>query len=133
MYGRIGGLYNDDFTYTFTAWDNEHWNKLNVAYWTPEKRSNSYPQIGAQSYYTQVLGKVSGTFVKVQNITLGYTLPAALAKRLKSKSFRAYASVINPFTFTKYLGPDPEIIGENLYTQLSIYPRIFNVGVNVSF
>jgi len=133
VYGRIGGLYNDDFTYTFTAWDNEHWNKLNVAYWTPENRSNSYPQIGAQSYYTQVLGKVSGTFVKVQNITLGYTLPAALAKRLKSKSFRAYASVINPFTFTKYLGPDPEIIGENLYTQLSIYPRIFNVGVNVSF
>ena len=30
MYARIGGIYNDDFTYMFTAWDNEHWNKLNV-------------------------------------------------------------------------------------------------------
>ena len=35
MYARIGGIYNDDFTYMFTAWDNEHWNKLNVNYWTP--------------------------------------------------------------------------------------------------
>lgn len=41
MYARIGGTYNDDFTYMFTAWDNEHWNKLNVKYWTPETTAMS--------------------------------------------------------------------------------------------
>lgn len=133
VYGRIGGLYNDDFTYTFTAWDNEHWNKLDVTYWTPENRSNAYPEIGAQSYYTQVLSKVSGTFVKVQNISLGYTLPADVLSRIHGKNARIFASVLNPFTFTAYNGPDPEIIGEPIYTQLSLYPMSFNLGVNFTF
>lgn len=85
MYARIGGTYNDDFTYMFTAWDNEHWNKLNVKYWTPENHSNEYQQIGAQSYHTQVLGKISGSFLKIQNITLGYTLPENWMKKMKMK------------------------------------------------
>ncbi|WP_084163783.1 SusC/RagA family TonB-linked outer membrane protein [Olivibacter sitiensis] len=133
VYGRIGGLYNDDFTYTFTAWDNEHWNKLDVNYWTPENRSNEYPEIGAQSYYTQVLGKIPGTFVKIQNVSLGYTLPAQLLSRLHGKNARFYATVINPFTFTSYKGPDPETIGESMYTQLSLYPMSFNLGINFTF
>lgn len=132
-YGRIGGLYNDDFTYMFTAWDNEHWNKLNVNYWTPQNRSNSYPQVGAQSYHTQVLSQTSGTFVKIQNITLGYRFNENLAKKLKVKNLRINGSVTNPFTFTKYLGPDPEIIGENVTTQLSLFPMTFNLGINLSF
>jgi len=133
VYGRVGGLYNDPFTFTFTAWDNEHWNKLDVAYWTPENKGNEFPEIGAQSYYTQVLGNITGTFVKIQNITLGYTIPNTTTERFKIKNLRFYTSVLNPFTFTKYLGPDPEIIGENLYTQLSLFPRTFNLGVKLSF
>lgn len=133
MYARFGGLYDDQFTYMFTAWDNEHWNKLDVNYWTPQNRSNDYPEVGAQSYYTQVLGKVSGTFLKVQNITLGYKLPGDLLKKAGIKSARVYGSVQNPFTFTKYKGPDPEIIGEDVNTQLSLYPMIFMLGVNISF
>lgn len=133
VYGRVGGLYNDDFTYMFTAWDNEHWNKLDVNYWTPENRSNAYPQIGAQSYHTQVLSKVPGTFVKIQNVTLGYTLPQHTLSRIRGKGARVFATVLNPFTFTDYRGPDPEIIGENVYTQLSLFPMSFNLGVNFTF
>lgn len=133
VYGRIGGLYNDDFTYMFTAWDNEHWNKLAVNYWTPENRSNEYPQIGAQSYHTQVLAKVPGTFVKIQNITLGYTLPQRTISRIHGKSARVFATVLNPVTLTGYEGPDPETIGEGVYTQLSLFPMSFNLGVNFTF
>lgn len=133
VYGRVGGLYADDFTYTFTAWDNEHWNKLDVNYWTPENRSNDYPQVGAQSYHTQVLSKVPGTFVKIQNITLGYTLPQHALARIGGKGGRIFATALNPFTFTGYKGPDPEIIGENMYTQLSLFPMSFNLGVNFTF
>lgn len=133
MYGRYGGMYDDGFTYMFTAWDNEHWNKLDVKYWTPENRSNDYPQVGAQSYYTQVLGKISGSFLKIQNITLGYTLPGNILKKSGLKNARVYGAVQNPFTFTSYKGPDPETIGENAYTQLSLYPMTFTLGVNISF
>lgn len=132
MYGRIGGTYNDSFTFMFTAWDNEHWNKLNVNYWTPENPSNKYQQIGAQSYHTQVLGNISGSFVKIQNITLGYTFPETLLSKLKLKNVRAYLNVQNPFTFTEYLGPDPETIGEDVYKSLSLYPMTFTMGLNIT-
>lgn len=133
IYARIGGLYDDPFTYVFTAWDNEHWNKLDVNYWSPENNSNDYQEVGAQSYYTQVLGKVSGTFVKVQNIVLGYTSNDKLNKYLGIKKARLYGMVQNPFTFTDYRGSDPEVIGENLNTQLSLYPMTFTVGLNLNF
>lgn len=133
MYAEIGGLYSDDFTYMFSAWDNEHWNKLDLPYWTPENRNNKYPAVGAQSYNTQVLGLVSGTFLKIQNITLGYTLPERIARKLRMQSARAYVSVQNPFTFTAYRGSDPEVIGENVYTQLSLYPMTFTFGLNLKF
>lgn len=133
IYARIGGVYNDEFTYMYTAWDNEHWNKLNVKYWTAENRSNKYQQIGAVSYYTQVLGDVSGTFVKVRNITLGYNFSESLLKRLSLSKARCYLAVQNPFTLSDYLGSDPEIIGEDVSTQLSIYPMTFFFGLNINF
>lgn len=133
MYARIGGLYHDDFTYMFTAWDNEHWNKLDVQYWTPENRGNKYPAVGAQSLYTQVLSYVPGSFLKIQSITLGYTLPKKWQNKLGLKNARAYLNVQNPFTFTDYLGPDPETMGEDVYTNLSLYPMTFTFGVNLTF
>ena len=111
----------------------KNWNKLNVKYWTPENHSNEYQQIGAQSYHTQVLGKISGSFLKMQNITLGYTLPENWMKKMKMKNARAYINVQNPFTFTDYLGPDPETIGEDVYKSLSLYPMTFTFGVNLTF
>ncbi len=133
MYARVGGVYKDDFSYMFTAWDNEHWNKLDVDYWTPENRNNRYPQVGAQSYYTQVLSCVSGTFLKIQNITLGYSFPHKWKSFLRMKNARVYVNVQNPFTFTDYLGPDPETVGENVYQNLSLYPMTFTFGLNLTF
>lgn len=133
IYSRIGGVYRDDFQYMFTAWDNEHWNKLDVEYWTPENRNNKYPAVGAQSYNTQVLGLVDGTFLKIKHITLGYTLPEKLVHKMGMTQFRAYVSVQNPFTWSSYLGSDPEIIGENVYSQMSLYPMTFTFGLNLKF
>ena len=132
VYARVGGLYNDPFTYMFTAWDNEHWNKLDVKYWTPENKSNEYPAIGAVSLHTQVLGNIRGTFVKLQNATFGYTVPAHLTQRWKIKHLRVYTNVQNLLTLTKYLGSDPESIGEDPYSNLSIMPRTYTLGLNLT-
>jgi TonB-dependent starch-binding outer membrane protein SusC len=132
-YTRVGGLYSDPFTFFFTGINNQDWNKLDVPYWTPENRNNKYPGIGLETLYTQVLAQVPGTFLKIQNITLGYSFKERVMKRLKTKGLRVYAAVQNPFTFSSYLGADPEIIGESLQTQLSLYPITASFGLNVKF
>lgn len=134
LFAKIGGVYNDEFLYMFTAWDNEHWNKLNVEYWTPENKSNKYPQVGSQSYYTQVLSQVKGTFVKVRNISIGYNLhDNKYIDKVGIKSLRIYSNIQNPFTFSSYPGSDPEIIGENVYRQLSLYSMNITFGLKLIF
>ena len=133
IYARYGGLYSDPFTFFFTGINNQDWNKLDVPYWTPENRNNKYPGIGLETLYTQVLAQVPGTFMKIQNITFGYSLNESLLKRLNMKAIRVYAAFQNPFTFSSYLGSDPEIIGESLTQQLSLYPLSVNFGLNVKF
>lgn len=80
----------------------------------------------------------NGSFVKVKSITLGYTLPAKFSNRLSISNLRIYASVQNPFIFTKYTGLDPEAtLGSPLITGVDWgnYPnsRNYMIGVNFSF
>ena len=51
------------------------------------------------------------SFVKVKHITLGYTLPRQWLKKVACQHLRIYATVTNPFVFTKYKGYDPEWAG----------------------
>jgi hypothetical protein len=48
------------------------------------------------------------SFVKVRNITFGYTLPKNLIEKAKLEQLRVYVNVLNPFVFTDYIGWDPE-------------------------
>lgn len=50
-----------------------------------------------------------GSYLTVRNITLGYNFEPGLIKRIRATSFRIYFSSLNPFTFTKYSGYNPEI------------------------
>jgi TonB-linked SusC/RagA family outer membrane protein len=81
-----------------------------------------------------------GSYVRIRTITLGYTLPAPLMQRLGLSRARIYATVQNPFTFTKYLGYNPEVnsrpdsalsSGEDYGTYP--LPRTSSVGLNLSF
>lgn len=53
-------------------------------------------------------GVVDASYVKVKNITVGYTFNKQLLSKIHVQSLRAYANVLNPFTFTNYKGFDPE-------------------------
>ena len=81
-----------------------------------------------------------GSFVRVRNITLGYTFPNALLKKLHLSNFRIYASSLNPFTFTKYSGYNPEVsnnFGDAIRAgeEFGNYPvaKSLILGLNVSF
>lgn len=80
------------------------------------------------------------SYVRLQNVTIGYTLPQSIISRIRFKSIRVYISGSNLYTWTKYLGYTPEVSSYNdndasIGVDFSSYPqsRIINAGVNVSF
>ncbi|TRW27363.1 SusC/RagA family TonB-linked outer membrane protein [Flavobacterium zepuense] len=109
------------------------------SFWTPStpnavnpKPSNDVPR--ASTYYVE-----KGDFLRINNITLGYTLPKFFEKIDK---VRIYVTAVNPFLFTKYSGFSPEVVGDNsgdpLGTagiELDAYPtnKTFLFGLNVGF
>ncbi len=75
-----------------------------------------------------------GSFVKIKNIQLGYTLPKSITRNV-FKSIRVYAQVKNALTLTDYTGYDPEIAGGILDTGIDrgAYPqaRTYAVGLDI--
>jgi hypothetical protein len=81
-----------------------------------------------------------GSFLRINNITLGYTLPAHLTKRAGISSVRVYATVYNVATITGYSGYDPDVNARRSSpltpgVDYAAYPRgrTFLAGINVNF
>lgn len=73
-----------------------------------------------------------GSYLRIKNITLGYTLPKGLLSRYKIHQIRIYTSVQNPVTFTHYTGFDPEVPVNGV--DYSVYPvtRTLSMGINIT-
>ena len=78
--------------------------------WTPTNPSNTIPRAGTVASNIQASSRFveNGTYTKLKNITLGYTLPANLLKNIFTK-LRIYVSAQNMICITKYSGLDPEV------------------------
>ena len=84
-----------------------------------------------------------GSFFRLRNITLGYSLPQSITERMKVSKLRAYVTVQNAYVFTKYRGFDPEVSSSHGGANTGLIygydygsypqPRIFTAGVNLSF
>ncbi|MFC5977753.1 SusC/RagA family TonB-linked outer membrane protein [Flavobacterium salmonis] len=81
-----------------------------------------------------------GSYLRIQNVTLGYSLPSDLISKIKLSRLRLYASAQNLYTFTKYKGYDPEVGSYNQDALLSGVdngryptPRQISFGLNVEF
>jgi len=81
-----------------------------------------------------------GSFLRISNLTIGYTLPKKLLKILAMQQMRFYASINNLYTFTKYSGYDPEVDTRRSSpltpgVDYSSYPKShsYNLGVNITF
>ena len=67
---------------------------------------------GAGAYWTSLFGYYrDASYVKIKNISLGYTLDSELLRKLKISNLRVYVNVLDPFVFTKFDGYDPEWAG----------------------
>lgn len=100
--------------------------------WTTDNPTNSYPRldINRQTKFSNWWIE-DGSFVRIQNLTLGYTLP--FSKKFSSKSIRLYLSVDNLHTFTGFKGYDPEVSMLGIYS--GGYPRLrkWTIGANITF
>ncbi|MFT3682822.1 MAG: SusC/RagA family TonB-linked outer membrane protein [Ferruginibacter sp.] len=78
-----------------------------------------------------------GSFVKIKDLQLGYTLPPSVYKSRVFSKIRIYAQVKNAYTFTKYSGYDPEIAGGIFNTGIDrgAYPlaRTYSMGIDFKF
>jgi len=116
-------------------------------HWTPSNPSDRYARALANGGDNSSLNNVpssvwieDGSFVKLKNLSIGYTLPSSFLNRYSISKFRVYVSAQNLFTITSYSGLDPEIgMQGGSATQNGVdngtYPssKYFTVGLNVTF
>ncbi len=146
-YGTHGGkIYNGKKQLTGSdPYDNIE-TKVATGRWTVNNPSNSIPRatigtLPASTYFLE-----SGNFFRINNITLGYTLPKPFLTKAKFQNLRIYVTTQNPFTFTKYSGFTPELAPPintlsstpsttNAGIEQAIYPstRSLSGGINFSF
>ena len=109
--------------------------------WTGEGTSNSVPRASntaSNNYLFSDFFVEDGSYLRIQNVQLGYTLPKGVAEKLNLDKFRIYVSVNNLYTFTKYRGYNPDVSNASPLgagVDLGQYPqtRTFTTGINVSF
>ena len=114
-------------------------------HWTPTNPSNRYAKA---TYNDDAIGSnvpsstfvENGSFLKLKNVTIGYTLPPDLLKKALISKVRIYVSSQNLFTITKYSGLDPEIgmqngSATNNGIDAGTYPssKFYTLGLNVTF
>lgn len=111
----------------------------NVAtdYWTPENPSNTAPRPNRddQPDNLRVLTYEDASFVRIRNITLGYTLPENVSGKMFAKNVRVYVTAVNPFLFTDFDGIDPEqpIFGGGTKRAQAANTKQFIAGLNIKF
>ncbi len=106
--------------------------------WSPENPGGKVPilstsdtngNFNASDFYIE-----DGSYLRIRNVTLGYTLPKALTNKIKAGGLRIYVSANNLFTFTNYSGFDPEIGMDNNGLDVGRYPqaRTYFLGLSLN-
>lgn len=113
--------------------------------WTPENPDAVLPILDANDSRSQQPSSYfieNGSYMRLKNLTLGYTLPGALASKIGLESARIYVQAQNLFTLTKYTGIDPEVTSVGATpgsTVLGVdqgnYPnsKMYQIGINFGF
>lgn len=100
--------------------------------WTTDNPTNAYPRLNSsrQTKFSDWWIE-DGSFVRIQNVSLGYTIPFNKVKWLDS--IRLSVNVDNLYTFTKFTGYDPEVGTNGIYS--GGYPRLrkWTFGIDIKF
>lgn len=109
--------------------------------WVGPGTSNEHPRLTTgetrnnvfSSYYVE-----DGSFIRLKNIQLGYTVPKLILKKAKIESLRVYVAANNLLTLTKYMGYDPDLGSANALSagvDFGMYPQARTImgGIQITF
>ncbi len=137
LYGNVGNhVYNGKKAVRLLATDNV---ERDVVYnrWTAENHSQTEPRANSGALPASTYFVESGTFLRINNITIGYNFPQRWLDSIKLSGLRVFATSQNLFTFKKYSGFTAELPGDPLTSgiELATYPttRTIALGLNASF
>ncbi|MDX2250198.1 MAG: TonB-dependent receptor [Bacteroidia bacterium] len=130
-YGQmIRSRFHDDNNSLFARYNN-----LDVDYWTIDNPSNENPRPNENQEFPRdgsTRSYFDGSFLKLRNVSLGYTFPNAVAEKLKMSRLRVYASAQNVYFFSKYESYDPEN-NDDINTGDVPTSRLVLLGINLQF
>jgi TonB-linked SusC/RagA family outer membrane protein len=146
FYGSYGGKILDVLEYQTAGLSGLYQNQLasTANFWTPTNTDSNIPAprggLGNPNLVMSDRFLESASFLRLQNVNLGYNLPTRWARYIAMTNLKVYGSVQNVFVITKYPGLDPEIGSFNqnptlMNLDMGRYPtpRVFTVGVNAQF
>lgn len=139
IYAAIGGeVLNGSKAYSYKHGTHQdllyQWSDANPTSEIPANRGRDYANYrGHTDYWLE-----DGSFVRLRNIALGYTIPKAVSESIGVNRLRVYVGAQNPLTFTNYSGFDPEVGNDGLNTRgidKGNYPisASYRVGVQLDF
>jgi hypothetical protein len=109
--------------------------------WTGPGSTNEHPRLTTEQTRNTIFSSYfveDGSFLRMRNIQLGYRLPRAFLKKIKTENFRVYVSANNLFTLTKYQGFDPDLGSSGVLSagvDYGLYPqaKTYMVGLQIAF
>ncbi|WP_354330831.1 TonB-dependent receptor [Pedobacter sp. CG_S7] len=135
--------YHNDF---FFDQFNKSTNILNA--WTPQNSNSMVPALSTVDANNELRPSTyfieSGAYLRLKNVQLGYTLPAAIAEKIHVAKLRVFIQGQNLLTFTNYTGLDPEVGMQNyssdnrnldMGVDRGLYPnsRTYTFGLGLTF
>lgn len=116
----------------------DNWDRTFLGRWTENHRNTNIPRMTFEgnNYFVSSRYVENGSYVKLQNLELGYTFPEQIINKLHLTGLRVFFSGNNLFYITKYHGFTPEITGSSLEAGIdrSIYPvtATCRFGLNIT-
>lgn len=109
--------------------------------WTGEGSTNKYPRVTTGATQNNLFSDFfveDGSFIRLQNVQLGYTLPQTIINRIGVEKLRFYMAANNLFTLTEYRGFDPSAssgdpIGAGIDQGFYPIPTMYMLGLNLKF
>ncbi|PWJ55047.1 TonB-linked SusC/RagA family outer membrane protein [Dyadobacter jejuensis] len=135
VYARQGQYINSGFhNLGGNNWQGRY-NAINFDYWTPENPVNKIPMptSAAAPLYSDALRYYDGSFLKIRNITLGYSIPKSLTEKMKISSLRFYATADNALIFSPYKLVDPENSNGTVGGGNPMTSATYVFGLNLKF
>jgi TonB-linked SusC/RagA family outer membrane protein len=136
----IQGVHGQDVLMGFNRYDRSTSNRPQFFYddrWTPENKTNDWfrPDNSSPYIYNSDLMVFNGSYIRIKQIQLGYTLPRKTMDKMKIYNLRFYISMDDYFTFTTYPGMDPDAgsQGNTIGIDKGLYPAARKLIFGLSF